>query len=201
MKYAAIVDYGAGNLMSVRNALDYLGLQSMVTGDKDEIGRAAGVILPGVGAFPAGMAALRKSGLVPVLQRAAAEKPLLGICLGMQFLLTESEEIAPAPGLGLIPGRVRRIQTALKLPQIGWNSLSVRKKDPLLAGVPDGSYVYFVHSFAAEPEEKEDVAAVCDYGGEVTAMVSRGTVFGCQFHPEKSGETGLAILRNFQNLL
>lgn len=201
MKYAAIVDYGAGNLMSVQNALGHLGLPSLVTRDAEEIARAAGVILPGVGAFPAGMSALRETGLVPALRRAAAEKPLLGICLGMQFLLSEGEELAPTAGLGLIPGRVARIRTALKLPQIGWNSISIRKKDPLLKDVEDGSYVYFVHSFAAEPTEEGDVAAVCDYGGDVTAMVSRGLVFGCQFHPEKSGETGLQILRNFRNLL
>lgn len=200
MGYIAVVDYGAGNLLSVTKALGYLGLESRVTADEREIDRAGAVILPGVGAFPDAMDNLTRRGLPEVLRRSAQVKPLLGICLGMQMLLERSTEVRPCAGLGLIPGRVDRIETALKLPQIGWNSLEIRHPNALLAGVPDGAYVYFVHSFMGCCDEEADVAAVCDYGAPVTAMVARGMVFGCQFHPEKSGETGLTILKNFGEL-
>ncbi len=196
----AVVDYGAGNLLSVTKALDFLGLASCITSDAGEILRADGVILPGVGAFPDAMAQLEKSGLVPALRQSAAEKPLLGICLGMQMLFDQSSEVRPCEGLGLIPGSVDRIRTPLKLPQIGWNSLTLCGENPLFSGVSSGEYVYFVHSYMAYCGNASDVAAVCDYGGPVTAAVARGNVFGCQFHPEKSGETGLRILRNFGEL-
>jgi glutamine amidotransferase len=200
MGQIAVVDYGAGNLLSVTKALDYLGLPNLITADAQEIDRADAVILPGVGAFPDAMENLTQRGLDEVLRRNAAQKPLLGICLGMQMLLDSSTEVRPCTGLGLIPGRVDRIETALKLPQIGWNSLELRQQNPLLRGVENGAYVYFVHSYMGFCTEPTDVAAVCDYGGEVTAMVARGNVYGCQFHPEKSGETGLAILKNFGEL-
>ena len=196
----AVVDYGAGNLLSVTKALDYLGLSACITSDAGEILRADGVILPGVGAFPDAMAQLEKSGLVPALRQSAKEKPLLGICLGMQMLFDRSTEVRPCEGLGLIPGSVDRIKTPLKLPQIGWNSLTLCGGSPLFSGVLSGEYVYFVHSYMAFCENAADVAAVCDYGGPVSAAVARGNVFGCQFHPEKSGETGLRILRNFGEL-
>ena len=193
----AVVDYGAGNLLSVTKTLDYLGLSAGITSDAGEILRADGVILPGVGAFPDAMAQLEKTGLVPALRQSAKEKPLLGICLGMQMLFDCSSEMRPCEGLGLIPGSVDRIKTPLKLPQIGWNSLTLCGENPLFSGVLSGEYVYFVHSYMAFCGNAADVAAVCDYGGPVTAAVARGNVFGCQFHPEKSGETGLRILRNF----
>ncbi len=196
----AVVDYGAGNLLSVTKALDFLGLNNTITADPAELLRADAVILPGVGAFPDAMENLTVRGLDKVLLRCAADKPLLGICLGMQMLLGSSTEVRECTGLGLIPGRVDRIQTPLKLPQIGWNALEICHRNPLLEGIPDGAYVYFVHSFMGFCEEQADVAAVCDYGAPVTAMVARGNVFGCQFHPEKSGETGLQILRNFGGL-
>ena len=196
----AVVDYGAGNLLSVTKALDYLGLNNIITADRAEIDRARAVILPGVGAFPDAMDNLTRRGLDVVLRENARKKPLLGICLGMQMLLDSSTEVRECAGLGLIPGKVDRIQTPLKLPQIGWNALEIRNGNPLLAGVPDGAYVYFVHSYMGYCADAHDVAAVCDYGTPVTAMVARGNVFGCQFHPEKSGETGLTILKNFGDL-
>jgi len=197
----AIVDYGAGNLLSVSKAMEYLGYSVDITSDAKEIERADAVILPGVGAFPDAMDNLRATGLDRAVIDAAEKKPLLGICLGMQMLLEESTEVRPCRGLGLIPGRVDRIETALKLPQIGWNSLNLTQTDnPLLKEVRDGDYVYFVHSYMAYASNAADVAAVTDYGTQVTAMVARGNVFGCQFHPEKSGEVGLSILKHFGGL-
>ena len=200
MGYIAIVDYGAGNLKSVSKALAYLGLPWRITADAREIEGAGAVILPGVGAFPDAMAQLRACGLEQPLVRCAQEKPLLGICLGMQMLLDESTEVRSCRGLGLIPGKVDRIQTAHKLPQIGWNSLHFTNPNPLTQDLREGDYVYFVHSYMAYAASAQDVAAVTDYGTEVTAMVARGLVFGCQFHPEKSGEVGLNILKRFGEL-
>ena len=198
MGYIAIVDYGAGNLMSVHNTLDFLGYENKVASTSEVIENAAGVILPGVGAFPDAMAALTGSGL-PVL-KAAETKPFLGICLGMQMLFEESDEVRPCRGLGLLPGRIERIETALKLPQIGWNALDILRPNAMTEGLENGSYVYFVHSFMAKPSDENDLAAVTDYGTRVPAMVARGNLFGCQFHPEKSGEVGLQMLRNFAKL-
>lgn len=200
MGYIAIVDYGAGNLMSVRNSLDYLGFESRVAASPAEIEGAAGVILPGVGAFPDAMEALRGSGLLEAVVGAAKAKPFLGICLGMQLLFEGSDEVRPCNGLGLLPGCIRRIKTPLKLPQIGWNALEILRPNALTAGLAPGSYVYFVHSFMARPSCREDIACVTGYGTEIPAMVARGQLFGCQFHPEKSGEAGLLILRNFASL-
>ncbi len=200
MGYIAIVDYGAGNLMSVHNSLDFLGAENWVAASPDVIREAAGVILPGVGAFPDAMAALHGSGLLEAVLDAAAHKPFLGICLGMQMLFDESNEIRPCKGLGLLPGRIERIDTPLKLPQIGWNALESLRPNALTAGLCPGDYVYFVHSFMAKPANREDLACTTDYGAEIPAMVARGQVFGCQFHPEKSGDAGLSILRNFAKL-
>ena len=197
----AIVDYGAGNLLSVSKAMEYLGYSVCITGEVKEIERADAVILPGVGAFPDAMDHLRASGLDRAVIAAAEKKPLLGICLGMQMLLEDSTEVRPCRGLGLIPGRVDHIETDLKLPQIGWNSLQITQtENPLLKEVRGGDYVYFVHSYMAYASNQADVAAVTDYGTQVTAMVARGNVFGCQFHPEKSGEVGLSILKHFGGL-
>ena len=193
----AIVDYGVGNLHSVSSAFRYVGADTVVTADAGTLERADGIILPGVGAFPDAAESLAKTGLIPVIKAEAARKPLLGICLGMQLLFTESRELRPTPGLGLIPGIVDRIPTTEKLPQIGWNALGVVNPCALTDGLPEGAYVYFVHSSMAFCEDRADVAAVTDYGTEVTAMVRRGFVYGCQFHPEKSGSVGLGIIDRF----
>ena len=200
MSYIAIVDYGAGNLMSVHNSLDFLGYENKIAASPEVIERAAGVILPGVGAFPDAMDALHASGLTDAVLEAAKEKPFLGICLGMQMLFEESDEVRPCKGLGLLPGRIERIETSLKLPQIGWNALDILRPNAMTEGVQQGDYVYFVHSFMAVPAEEGDLAAVTDYGARVPAMVARGNLFGCQFHPEKSGKVGLAMLKNFAKL-
>ncbi|MGI5970844.1 MAG: imidazole glycerol phosphate synthase subunit HisH [Oscillospiraceae bacterium] len=200
MGYTAVIDYNVGNLHSVIKALAFLGYEARVTSDPHEIGLAEDIILPGVGAFPEAVDSLRRSGLIDILRAEAGNKPFLGICLGMQLLFSKGEEIRPTLGLGLIPGAVRRIKTSLKLPHIGWNCLNYVNPCPLLKDIPERSYVYFVHSFAGFPESREDLAAVTEYPGEVCAVVSRGNVFGCQFHPEKSGETGLQILKNFKEL-
>ena len=194
----AIVDYGAGNIFSVKNALDYLGMESKLTDDPAEIEAADEVILPGVGAFPAAMKMLEAKGLVPVLKAEAQKKPLLGICLGMQMLLEKSYEFEECDGLGLIPGTVERIDApGLIIPHMGWNKLEMGIPCPLLQNLPEESYVYFVHSYAAKNCDKS-LAAWVEYGGKVPAMVyDGGYVFGAQFHPEKSGEVGLQILRNF----
>ena len=201
MSYIAIVDYGAGNLMSVHNSLDFLGYENRIADTPAVIEQAAGVILPGVGAFPDAMDALHASGLTDAVLQAAKEKPFLGICLGMQMLFEESDEVRPCKGLGLLPGRIERIQTGLKLPQIGWNALDILRPNVMTAGVQQGDYVYFVHSFMAVPAEEGDLAAVTDYGARVPAMVARGNLFGCQFHPEKSGKVGLKMLQNFAKLM
>ena len=200
MSYIAIVDYGAGNLMSVHNSLDFLGYENKIAASPEVIEQAAGVILPGVGAFPDAMDALHASGLTDAVLEAAKTKPFLGICLGMQMLFKESDEVRPCKGLGLLPGRIERIRTRLKLPQIGWNALDILRPNAMTEGVQQGDYVYFVHSFMAVPAEEGDLAAVTDYGARVPAMVARGNLFGCQFHPEKSGKVGLAMLKNFAEL-
>ena len=196
----AIVDYGVGNLKSVTNAMDYLGLKTCITSDRKELELADAIILPGVGAFPDAADKLRSTGLDQVLINQAERKPILGICLGMQLLLDRGEEVRECAGLGLVPGSVHKIETSLKLPHIGWNSLSFPNPSPLFAGVEEGSYVYFVHSFCAVADDPATVIAQTDYGVPVTAAVQKGNVYGCQFHPEKSGEVGLQILRNFGGL-
>ena len=200
MGYTAIVDYGVGNLKSIVNAMDYLGLTSKITGQADELERADALILPGVGAFPDAADKLRASGLDRVVIAQAERKPVLGICLGMQLLFDRGEEVRSCEGLGLVAGTVEKIATDQKLPHIGWNSLTFPNPSPLFRGVEPGSYVYFVHTFCALPAHPADVLALTDYGVPVTAAVGRGNVYGCQFHPEKSGEVGLQILRNFGEL-
>ena len=197
----AVIDYGAGNLKSVTKALHYLGFAGQVVSDPAELEAAESLILPGVGAFPKCMDYLSRNGMDRAIVRQVRRlgKPLLGICLGMQMLLDTSEELGITRGLGLIPGAVRRIPTEQKLPHIGWNSLTVVNPNPLTAELQDGDYVYFVHSFAGVVAER-DLALTTDYGGPVTAMVARDNVFGCQFHPEKSGDVGLSILRRFGEL-
>ena len=196
----AVIDYGAGNLKSVTKALDYLGFSSEIVSQPEGLELADAIILPGVGAFPKCMEALRQNGMEREILRQAAKKPLLGICLGMQMLLDASTEMGGDSGLGLIHGRVERIETRLKLPHIGWNSLEILRPNPLTKGLQNGDYVYFVHSFCAQVRDPEDLAMTTDYGASVTAMVARGNVYGCQFHPEKSGPVGMAILKNFGEL-
>ncbi len=196
----AVVDYGAGNLFSVCNALDYIGIRHRVTDDPDTLERAEGVILPGVGAFPDAMRKLRERGLVEPLRRQAARKPLLGICLGMQLLFETGYEFEKTEGLGLLPGSVERIpDQGLKIPHMGWNSLHKQNDCPLLREVPEGAYVYFVHSYRAVCAD-EVLGAETEYGVRVPALVYRGQVFGAQFHPEKSAGVGLRILQAFGGL-
>ncbi|MCJ8015115.1 imidazole glycerol phosphate synthase subunit HisH [Paenibacillus sp. KQZ6P-2] len=198
----AIVDYGMGNLHSVSKAVERLGAEALVTGDRTEIMNAEGIILPGVGAFGDAMEHLRASGLGEVMKEAAAAgKPLLGICLGMQLLFGSSEEYGQHDGLGILPGRVIRFTDGdYKVPHMGWNRLGFLQKDnPLLAGLAEG-HVYFVHSYHVLPEVKSDLIAVTDYGRPVTAIVGRGSVYGMQFHPEKSGELGMQLLGQFLKL-
>ena len=208
MRKTAIIDYGVGNLFSLSSSLHYIGHEAVVTRDADEIRAAARIILPGVGAFGDAADKLAATGLVPVLrEQVAAGKPLLGICLGMQLLFEKSYEFGEHQGLGFIPGSVCPMEpdldalgAHLKIPHMGWNALTVRRPDcPILANTPDGTFVYFVHSFYAK-DCAEAVAADAEYGVRVPAVVSHGNVYGCQFHPEKSGQAGLAILRAFTEL-
>lgn len=200
MKYTAIVDYGVGNLRSVANAMAYIGQQTLVTGDARELERADAVILPGVGAFPDAADKLRQTELDKVVLNQAGHKPILGICLGMQLLFDWGAEGNRCEGLGLVRGSVERIQTELKLPHIGWNSLTFQNGSPLFRGLDDGAYVYFVHSYCGCAVQVEDVIARTQYGPSVVAAVEHKGVYGCQFHPEKSGEIGLQILKNFGEL-
>lgn len=200
MGYIAIVDYGVGNLKSVANAMKYLGLNTCISGERNALERADAIILPGVGAFPDAAEKLRETGLDREIALQAKKKPVLGICLGMQLLFDLGHEVRLCPGLGLIPGEVGRIETGLKLPHIGWNSLRFQNDSPIFKGLEEGERVYFVHSFCAYAARERDVTARTDYGPSIVAAVGRENVFGCQFHPEKSGETGLKILRNFGEL-
>ena len=201
----AIVDYGVGNLFSLRSSLRYLGLAAEVTADADALRRAERIILPGVGAFADARARLDQSGLTPLLLEEAEKKPLLGICLGMQLLFDRSFEYGEHPGLSLIHGEVAPlkddlIDPACKVPHMGWNSLDIRRADPLLKHVEPGESVYYVHSYYAR-RCAESTLAVSEYGGvAVTGAVRRGNVWGTQFHPEKSGDTGLRLLRAFAEL-
>lgn len=197
----AILDYGVGNLFSLKSSLTMLGEDACLTGDAAALRRADRLILPGVGAFRDAAAQLRATGLDQlVLEQAKKGVPILGICLGMQLLFDWSSEVRKTDGLGFVPGQVELIETNLKLPHIGWNSLSFPNPSPLFAGLDEGCYVYFVHSFCGSAARRENVIATTDYGGEVLAAVQSGNVFGTQFHPEKSGDVGMQILKNFGGL-
>lgn len=200
----AIVDYGVGNLFSLQSSFAAIGAEVTVTSDPAELRAADKIVLPGVGAFEDAAKKLQTSGLGTVLKElAAAGKPLLGICLGMQLLFDKSYEYGEHEGLGLIPGAVKPIADVIpsdyKIPHIGWNALRLRKDSPLFAQIQEGDCVYFVHSFYAADCE-EYVIATAEYGTELTAAVARDNVYGCQFHPEKSGSVGLAILKAFAEL-
>ncbi len=198
----AIIDYGAGNLFSVKNALDYLQVEHKITADPAELATADGLILPGVGAFRDAMTMLNDSGFTPVIkEQVAAGKPLLGICLGMQMLFDKGYEFGETDGLGLIPGCVQRIDGGgLKIPHMGWNDLTVLHDCPLSADIADGDYVYFVHSFRAETSD-DYISCYTMYNEKIPALVYRGSVYGAQFHPEKSGQVGMGILKNFAKLV
>ncbi|MCR5262418.1 MAG: imidazole glycerol phosphate synthase subunit HisH [Clostridiales bacterium] len=205
MSLIGIIDYGAGNLHSVKGALDLLGVPNFLSRDCGELEKADSLILPGVGAFPAAMDLLKESGLVDFIKAEAGKKPLLGICLGMQMLLSRSYEFRLCGGLDLIPGSVVELSAykddpRFKIPHMGWNILEYSKDDPLFSGIEEPVYAYFVHSFKAVPDNGSDIAASTRYGEPITAAVHKGNVWGTQFHPEKSGEKGLMMLKNFASL-
>lgn len=196
----AIIDYDAGNIKSVEKALLFLGQETVVTRDPEKILGADGVILPGVGAFGDAMEKLKTYGLVPVIRQCVREdRPFLGICLGLQLLFESSEESPGVEGLGLLKGKVLRIpeKQDLKIPHIGWNDLKFPRPGRLFRGIPEGAYVYFVHSYYLQAAEEAVVTATTEYGVQVHAAVERGRLFACQFHPEKSSDVGLRILKNF----
>jgi glutamine amidotransferase len=201
----AVVDYGRGNLGSVRKALARVGGEVVITDDRRTVERAAALVVPGDGAFADAMQTLERLGLVgPIRAHIEAARPYLGICLGYQLLFTESEEFGHAKGLDVLPGVVRRFPAGLKVPHMGWNQLWRTGESaalPILADIPDGAYFYFVHSYYPEPHDLGGyAAAVCDYGVRFPALLGRGPVYGTQFHPEKSQRWGLTLLENFARL-
>lgn len=196
MALIAVLDYGIGNLHSAQKALQRVGADARLTADPGLVRDATGVVLPGVGNFGRCMEALEASGLDDLaIECAASGRPFLGVCIGMQMLYRGSEESPTVPGLGVLPGMVRRLPEGVKRPQMQWNVVERRGDSGLLAGLPDPIWAYFVHSFAAESDEH--AVATCDYGGPVVAAVERDALWATQFHPEKSGRTGLRILENF----
>jgi glutamine amidotransferase len=198
-----LIDYGLGNLRSVQKAFEHLGTQVMLTSDPEQVVRADKLILPGVGAFSAGMEGLRQRGLVePIHQSVKSGTPLFGICLGMQLLFDESEEVGqgfqPEKGLSLLAGQVVRLRGQdIHVPHMGWNQIQPTRDSILLRGVAPGAFAYFVHSYICRPADVQVILATTDYGGEFASVVGAGNVWGIQFHPEKSQRTGLQVLRNF----
>ncbi|HEU0049173.1 MAG TPA: imidazole glycerol phosphate synthase subunit HisH [Nitrososphaera sp.] len=193
-----IIDYAINNLRSVEKAFQGLGVAVEASDDPCKIGAAEKLVLPGVGAFADAMNNLKAKKLQELIrERVGHGTPLLGLCLGLQLLFSESEEFGRTLGFNFIPGKVKRLPADLKVPHIGWNQLHVKRPDPLLEGISEGSFVYFVHSYYAEPEETDDVLATTDYGMEFAAIARKGNVWATQFHPEKSQEVGLRLLRNF----
>lgn len=199
MTSVAVLDYGVGNIFSMSNALKRAGLDVKVTGDPEEIGSADAIVLPGVGNF--GHASTKLQPYADSIRRALeADVPMMGSCLGMQLLFEGSEE-SPEEGLGLLKGWVRRFQGELKVPHMGWNTIKAARESPLLDGIPDGEYFYFVHSYYPEPAEDDVTLAVTEYGGDFTSIVESGPLYGCQFHPEKSGRAGAKLLSNFAEII
>ena len=195
-----IIDYDAGNLKSVEKALAYLNQDVIVSRNPEEILNADKVILPEVGSFGDAMNNLHKFGLVDTIKKAAESgKPFLGICLGLQLLFDSSEETPGVEGLSVLPGKILKIpaKDGIKIPHMGWNSLDINPSSKLFKGIPDKSYVYFVHSYYLEAEDENIVAATTDYSAHIHAAVEKGNIFACQFHPEKSSDIGLKILENF----
>ncbi len=194
----AIIDYGMGNLASVRNAFKKVGFETFITSDPDAIAAADKVVLPGVGAFADAIKLLRDQGIDRSLQEVVRRQvPLLGICLGMQLLFTESYENGIYKGLDIIPGTVEKFVIDLKVPHMGWNNITINPQSKLLQGIPSGSYFYFVHSYYTMPQDPDAVAARCNYGIDFCCAVEKEKVFATQFHPEKSADYGLKILTNF----
>lgn len=196
----AIVDYGAGNLMSVKKALDFIGAESEITYDKSKIAAASHVILPGVGSFGDAIHSMEERGLVDAVKKAALSgKPFLGICLGLQLLFEESDESKGANGLSLLPGKISAIpkNLGLKVPHMGWNSVSIKQGEGIFKDIPDESYFYFVHSYYLNGADEADTAGTTEYGVNIQCAVQRGNLCATQFHPEKSGEIGLKLLKNF----
>ncbi len=194
----AVLDYGIGNLRSAQKALEHVGADARLTADAGLVAEADAVVLPGVGAFGACMRALRAAGLEPVCHDAVSSgRPFMGICVGMQMLFTASEEDPDDAGLGIVPGTIRWITDELPRPQMQWNQLRLHTTEPLFADLGDSPWMYFVHSLHGVPDDPAVVVASCDYGGSVNAAFRSGNVFATQFHPEKSGTAGLALLRNF----
>jgi len=196
--YVAVVDYGAGNLRSVVRALEHAGAKAETTSRPEDLERAAAIVLPGVAAAADTMKGLRERGLVePLLAGIRSGKPFLGLCMGLQALLTYSEEGGRQECLDVIPGAVHKLPAGLKVPQMGWNEIACQAEHPLLDGIPDGTYFYFVHSFYAEPADAGVVVATTEYGVRFPSILARDNVFATQFHPEKSGARGLQLYRNF----
>ena len=196
----AIIDYDAGNIKSVEKAFQFLGEEAVLTRDRNVILNADGIVLPGVGAFGDAMEKLHRYGLVAVIHEAVEKKiPFLGICLGLQLIFERSDESPGVEGLGLLKGEILHIpeESGLKIPHIGWNSLKFHGKGRLFGGLEESAYVYFVHSYYLKAEDEGIVTAVTEYGTTIHASVEQGNLFACQFHPEKSSDTGLKILRNF----
>jgi len=202
-KTITMIDYGGSNLRSAQKAFEFIGADVHLTSNPEDVLKAGKLTLPGVGAFGSGMAAVRERNLEEAIHAAVVKgTPLLGICIGMQFLFDESDEMGIHKGLGLIPGRVTRFPaSSLKVPHMGWNQLEFDEQHPLLAHVASGSHAYFVHSYHCIPRDNNDIVAHTDYGGPFTAIVRHGNVFGLQFHPEKSQQTGLQIIRNYVELM
>lgn len=200
----AVIDYGAGNLQSVKKALDFIGCESIATANADDIATADGIILPGVGSFGDAMASLRERGLDEVIVREAKNgKPLLGICLGLQMLFEQSEESPDVKGLGLLKGKIQKIPKAegIKVPHMGWNSLEITNKSGIFEDVNDGEFVYFVHSYYLTADNESDVSARTFYSVSIDAAVCHENISAVQFHPEKSGECGLKMLRSFAKMV
>jgi glutamine amidotransferase len=196
-----IIDYKVGNLYNLKNALDFSGVENQLVSHADELMEADRILLPGVGAFGPATEHLRNSGMLEALQeKVQAGTPLLGICVGAQLLMDESEEDVSRVGLGWIPGKVKRFQHELKIPQIGWNQVSQQQKDPLFKNVADEMHFYFVHSYHLNPENSEHVLGLSNYGYDFAAAVCKDNLWGVQFHPEKSQNAGLQLLKNFCTL-
>ncbi len=199
----AIIDYGAGNLQSVKKAFDFIGAENVITNNPKVIMSADKILLPGVGSFGDAMNSMAKNGLVETVKECAlGSKPFLGICLGLQLLFEESEESPGVKGLGILKGKIRKFPSdmGLKIPHIGWNSLNIKQKDGIFKDIPENSYVYFVHSYYLLAEDESDIATVTNYGIDFHSAVGKNNVFATQFHPEKSGDVGLQILRNFASM-
>ncbi len=197
----AIIDYGMGNLRSVQKAFEFLGFTAAIVDQPRQLEEASHLVLPGDAAFGDAMRNLRRAGWQEaIFQGIEKGKPFLGICVGLQLMFAKSEEMGDHQGLGLLPGKVVRFPASERVPQIGWNQISIRRETPLLEGVPDDSFFYFVHSYYVDADRVDDCMAITDYGLEYTSIAGRDHLFGVQFHPEKSQDNGLRILKNFAEL-